>query len=423
MIGDTMGIYLFTPLIVIWSSQLPAVPLNQSARKVTAMLLLFLLLCYLNNILDYPLTHFYLLLSIWAAYSFRLHGATLALLAIAFATIIPTTLGIGTFVTTVHSEHRLPILVTFLEITAAVAFMLAALINEREAAVGLLEKQNVELRQSMELHVEAIKEMAKEVLIKQKLTALSTLSSKIANYLHRPLRDIKTSTYIGLKTLQRLQRQLQAHELPPMVVKHCTTLEKNLDALCQLVEEADYAALIIQELMTPSESQRSKTKAMHINTLLSLSLNEALSTAIGEGTPFSYTLSKEFDKEIKTFILLPENLIHVFTRLFACALQSLQHKKQHHGTEFHPELKVRTGNKPDSIEIIICDNGASMSAASAKSLFASFIDLEERQTLKLTNIDFALASDIVTRVYRGTICASAEEGQFFKCTITLPKEL
>lgn len=423
-IGDLIGVYIFTPLLVIWASYPPLIPIKRNIREAGLMCAAFLIICYLSNVWEYPIAHFYILLSMWVAYFFRLHGATLSIVAISLGTIIPTSLGVGTFVATINSDHRLLILVTFLEIIVAVSLLLAALVNEREAVVSQLEHQNVDLRESIELHIEAIKEMAREIIIKQKLSSFGLLTSKIANYLHRPLAKIESHAYACLKSLNHLQKLLQPHhDFYPELSNLYEDMEQNLNALCTLENEADFIATIIQEQTTLSAPKITKARTMHINTLLNICLNEANQEATQDSPGFTYTLTKDFDRAIKTYIILPEDLAHVFNRLFNHAFLSMKEKKDRYGRDYRPELSVQSINHEDTIEIIIQDNGLGMTDECVRNLFQSFLQAEDGSADEIKNIGLSLVSDILTGIYHGSIQVSSLEGSYFKCNIILPKEL
>lgn len=423
-IGDLMGVYIFTPLLVVWATTAPTMPCKVDGREISAMVFAFFSICYLSNALDYPMAHFYILLTIWIAYRFRLHGATLSILAISLATIIPTSIGIGSFVTTITSDNRLLILVTFLEIVVAVSLLLAALVNEREAVVSLLEHQNVDLRESIDLHIQAVKEMARDVIIKQKLSSFGVLTSKIADYLHKPLSKIDTNAQSCLKILHQQQKLLQPHhDFYPELLNLYEAMENHLNLLCSYQNEADTIATIIQEQTTLSAPKLSKARMMHINTLLNICLNETIQEITKHSTDFTYTLTKDFDRAINTFILLPEDLVHVFNRLFNHAFLSMKEKKEQYGLDYRPELSVQTINHDNSIEIIIQDNGLGMTEESVQSLFQSFIQSDENNIDEIKNIGLALVNDILTKIYRGSIQVSSIEGSYFKCNITLPKEI
>lgn len=423
LVGDLMGVYIFTPLLVIWATSRLKTPAKLNIYEIGAIIVAFFIICYLSIFLSYPIVHFYILISIWAAYRFRLHGATLSILIISLATIIPTSFGVGTFMTMISSESSLIILVNLLEIVVAVSLLLATLLNEREAIISLLELQNVDLRQSIDLHIEAIKEMAREILIKQKQSSLGLLASKIANYLPRPLAEIKTLANACLNSLHQLQNLLPknnniASNLPEL----CNNMERSLKALCSQNEKADFIANAIQKQINFLIQKKSKAKRMHINTLLNISLNNAIQEAIRQTPDFTYTLTKDLDKGINTYIILPEDLIDLFTQLFSQSFKAMRKKKDEHGENYRAELCVQSTNREEMIEIIFEYNSLENNEDCPRDFFQTFMQVEERPIGAIRNLELSLAHDILTLIYHGSMKAETKEGAWTEFKILLPKE-
>jgi integral membrane sensor domain MASE1/nitrogen-specific signal transduction histidine kinase len=422
-IGDLMGVYILTPLIVIWMTSEPMVKLRAYHNEAWLMLLFFLIITYLSFIKDYPFAHFYIPLAMWISYRYRLHGATFAIGIISFVAISFTSMGAGSFINGVSLENRLPLLVSFLEILVAVSLLVSTLTNERESVIHLLEHQNVDLRQTMQLHIEAIKEMSKEVTIKEKLTSLGLVTSNLANYLHVPLNKITNAAKFCLESMEELEllRQ-QIDKSYYKVLNLYDRISQNLNTICNFGTNADIIATMIQFQTTLSEPKKTKAKAMHLNTLLNISLNQAIHNMKQHSHEFSFVLTRDFDKEIKTFFILPEDLAHVFIKLFENAFHSMKHKMDLDKFGYTPRLHVMSIDHDKFIEIIIQDNGIGMSDESTKNLFQSFLKSSDSEE-EIFNIGLSLARDIIVSVYHGEIRAESVKGEYFKHIVTLPKEL
>lgn len=422
-IGDLMGVYIITPLLLIWMTSEPPVKLRAYPKEALFMLLFFIIITYLTFVKEYPFAHFYIPLAMWIAYRYRLHGATLAIVIISFVTIFYTTMGMGSFITSVYTADRLPLLVSFLEILVALSLMVSTLTNERESVIHLLEHQNVDLRQTMRIHIEAIKEMAKDVIIKEKLTSLGLVTSNLANYLHIPLNKINAAANSGLASLQELEilRQ-QADKSDHKILNLYERISQNLHTICDFGTSADVIATMIQVQTSVSDRKKTKARAMHLNTLLNLSLNHASQKMALLHSEFSFILTRDFDKNIKSFFILPEDLAHVFIKLFENALHSMKQKMDLHQYDYIPRLDVVSIDRGNFIEIIIQDNGLGMTDESARNLFQSFIESSGSEE-EIKNIDLSLVRDIIVSVYRGEIRAESVQGEYLKHTVILPKEL
>jgi integral membrane sensor domain MASE1 len=142
-LGDSMGVYIFTPLLVIWSIQKSDVSLSEYGWETPFMAFTFLALS-LFTVLGYPLGYLFIPFNMWVTYRFGLHGATLALVFITLVTILPITLGSGPLILN-FSADMLLIVVSFLKIIAVTSLMFGAVINERNAAWRLIKSHRIDV--------------------------------------------------------------------------------------------------------------------------------------------------------------------------------------------------------------------------------------------------------------------------------------
>ncbi len=129
-IGDVMGVFVFTPLLIVWSLRKWQIPFRSMRFELLSMIVVLIALIVLfDTVSRYPPVYFFIPFSLWVGYRLGFHGATIAILLIAISTIVITTIGQGWF------SHRYPtdgilVLVMFLEILIATALFAAAAENE-----------------------------------------------------------------------------------------------------------------------------------------------------------------------------------------------------------------------------------------------------------------------------------------------------
>lgn len=142
-LGDTMGVYIFTPLLVVWSISKPQIPLNLFSTERLCMLIVYALISFFT-IEGYPFGYLFIPYGIWVAYRLSFHGATLALVCITFSIILPISTGTGPLIIN-FTDDMLLIIVSFLEIIASSSLLFAAAISERNAAWQLIKKHRLDL--------------------------------------------------------------------------------------------------------------------------------------------------------------------------------------------------------------------------------------------------------------------------------------
>lgn len=142
-LGDTMGVYIFTPLLLVWTLSRPESGLRAYTGEFIFMILTFLGISYFTLMGD-PLGYLFIPFNIWVTYRFGLHGATVMMVFITLATVIPIVLGNGPFIVNFEEEILL-IIVSFLEIIAVTSLLFGAVVEERNAAWQLLKSHKIEL--------------------------------------------------------------------------------------------------------------------------------------------------------------------------------------------------------------------------------------------------------------------------------------
>jgi len=133
-IGDTVGVYVFTPLIIVWSIFKPRVLLKKYRVEAIFMALGFLLVALLvYSTQNYPLVHLILPLLFWATYRFRMHGATLSTFIFMLVLVVPTALGRGSYI--IAFDNPLLWIISYVGVVAALTLLLGALLNEYDEAL------------------------------------------------------------------------------------------------------------------------------------------------------------------------------------------------------------------------------------------------------------------------------------------------
>lgn len=422
-IGDSMGVYVFTPLIVVWALYQPHVYLKGYALETILMVMFFLIVTYLTVILELPIQVLYIPLSIWVAFRFRMHGATAAIFLITLAMVIPTSLGYGTFVTSFVANPLL-VLVVFLEVTVAVSLIAGALINEREAALNFLKMQNVDLLQAIQMHQDEIKDAHTEIVVKEKFaSSLGILTSGISRQMQIPLRRIKHFAKAGTATLGRFKETLEKQKTkldPGLKASIHNTLKiigNYLENIYQFEDQADKIAKVIQEQSSLIMPGRVKPKSINLNALLETCLDQATKDISKRHPEFTFTPIKELDKAAKLVLHFPEDLSYAFINLFYSNIYSMKAKKDI-AKDYSPVLELRSVDHPDKIEIVIRDNGKGVSEERLKIFFHTVLEGEWEEPV---GIGLSLAHDIITQVHEGEIKAESQENDFLKISIYLPK--
>lgn len=200
-LGDTVGIYVITPLIIIWTLQRQEIRFSDHIPSVVCMVFLFVIFSFTTYFFDYPLPHLFVPISIWAAYLFRMHGASLAIFLMTAASVA--------FAASHGFEGTSLIsLITFIGVTIAASLIIASIVNERAQAWALLDSRNLYLEKEVDVKVEILEQVRSEVFQKRNFSTQGSLSKSLTQQIHAPLSQIERITKSSQEALEEIQKLL-----------------------------------------------------------------------------------------------------------------------------------------------------------------------------------------------------------------------
>lgn len=198
-LGDTVGIYVITPLLVVWTLQHLEVRLSDHIPSAVCMLSLFAVIVYAAYFFDIPLPHLFVPIGVWAAYLFRMHGASLAIFLMTSASIV--------FAASHGYEGTSLIsLITFIGVTVAASMIIAAIVNERAQAWALLDSRNLYLEKEVDVKVEILEHVRSEIS-RQKKSASHEEAMQIP--LNASINQIERVANESLEALREIQELLE----------------------------------------------------------------------------------------------------------------------------------------------------------------------------------------------------------------------
>jgi two-component system NtrC family sensor kinase len=423
-LGDSLGVYLFTPLIVSWS--LPRTSNHHLSYywEAAFITLGILTVGYATFVWNYPLLHLFIPLSISATYRFYMRGAATSIFLIAWLVIIPTSLGLG-----VLNLLPLPllVLVSFLEVMVFVCLNLAAVLEEREVAWKLLQSHNIDLQEALEMNTEEIARMRGNMLLKDKQAAMGLFSLGISKRMQSPLNSISTLIGDAIGSLDELRTLLQSQgpTLPEDVNKGFVAsfqrLEERLRDIAKNQALARRIAQVVQDQSNRVNSGSLTVQSVNLHTLLDMCLTKVFSTASKRFSNFICSVNPDYDSSIQMLPALPEDLAYAFIHLFDNAAHSMYQKKIIIGSAYEPAITIQTLNHYDKIEIVIRDNGLGVSSERLPHFLQTFTGDEFPE--EAAGLGVAIAHDIIVHVHHGEINVESSEGEFLQLTISLPKPL
>lgn len=430
-IGDTMGVYIMTPLLVVWSISKPIVSIFQNKLETFFIIAILIAVSALTFILRYPFWSLLIPISLWVTYRFRAHGATLFIFVISFTAIILTSFGYGAFAAG-FPLNPLLMLVPFLLMIVVTSLLVAAIINERETAWFMLRDQNVDLQKAVESYIDEIRTMQGEVIHKaQFLTSFDLLNLGISRQIKAQIKVLATYTKTGIYTLSRIKESVTTYSerLDP---KFVTDINDNLTILNDYMENTSLVEQQIDRIAKVMQTQavfaghEKREVFINPNSILNVALNTATNAITAEFPDFTFSIIKDYDKNAKMIKTLPEDISYAMIQFISYAIHSLKDKKDLLVSDYTPTLKLQTWDQEETIKISIYANGNGIPNQKLETFFHSFLSPNPVEVAKdpeeaATQVEMTLAHDIISFVLRGTVTVDSKEWEYLQFNITLPK--
>ncbi|NGX58273.1 MAG: hypothetical protein K940chlam3_01178 [Chlamydiae bacterium] len=423
-LGDLTGVYIFTPLLVIWALEKPSKTQKKYVIEAILILIFFIIISYATFVLNYRFTHLYLPLCIWAAFRFSMHGATLMVFLTSVLTILLTSLGFGPFVPTPSVINPLLFLVSFLGVIVSTSLILAAVIKEREQSSIILEKSNYELQEEVHNKLEEIRDIYHEMFLKEKHASIGIKTFEITKhilfYLNK-IRDLAKESFQPINTLEEgLKHEIKvlSSKLAPSFQKELKKIDRIMNLILQSEEHANRIAKMIQEHIAQSSKEKLGIKIVNLHTILNKRLKEALETMQQLDETFILSVEKKYDRNVTSITALPWELAYAFDQFINHALQSMRYKREQLGESYQPKLEINTRATSNGCNIVIKDNGKGVTEKELETLFTPF--QEKELVTGERGFGLSLAYDIIVDIHHGEVQVDSKEGFYFHLTVKLP---
>lgn len=404
-VGDTFGVYLLTPLIVVWTYMKPLHWERKDLFEIFCMVLIFLAITFVMAYTQFPIGYLYIPLNLWVAYRYGLRGVTAASFFSGIVVLLLFTLQLGIF-KNLFNVYPFTAVVVFLEVLFASSLLFGALSRERHIAKETLAQMNISLGETVEQRNTETRRFHGERMQKNTLYSLGLLSLGIVRLLKIPLKRIKVFTQNSLDSLNNPQ------------LDEIGRRESIRDYLAEIASADDQAMQISQELQQHAEiasKEGLKVREVNLNEVVADSVRSASREATARFPDFSFTVLEEFDKPIPFTEAIPEYLSRALFNILLNRVRMLKIKKDKEAN-FVPQLLIRTLDLQNQVEIAFEDNAEPIAREIYEGYFTSLL----KPAHGLEDLSMTIAHDIIVHIYRGQLYAHSTPEKNV-VTMNLPK--
>jgi signal transduction histidine kinase len=281
-----------------------------------------------------------------------------------------------------------------------------------------LEEANQELRRN---HENLLRTQG-QLIMREKMAFLGSMSAGIAHELKNPLNFIINFA----KNVEETAREVVSAHAPALSALPMRDDESVLALLQEVRGDTERIAFhgeraneVITMMMKLSRESASPREPANLNEVLSRYLELAHQGARPRLSELELKIEKELDPELGAVVLSDMGMGRVVTSLVNNSLESMALKRRKHGASFEPCLRVRTRGLPDKVEIRFWDNGMGIPPKVLPQVFHPFFTTKADS--KNIGLGLAIAYDIVVQEHGGQFEVHAAENEYAEFVVRLPR--
>lgn len=280
----------------------------------------------------------------------------------------------------------------------------------------LLEKQVKERTAQLQTSLENLKATQDQLIQKEKLASLGELTAGIAHEIQNPLNFVNNFSEVSSELLTELEEEQQKPDRDAGLEQELLSdLKMNLQ---KISHHGSRASQIVRNMLAHSRTSSGERQATSLNALCDEYLRLAYHGLRAKDNSFNCELETDFDPNVGTVNLVPQEIGRVLLNLFNNAFYTVQEKQSTTSEPYHPSVTVRTRIIDQRVEIRVIDNGMGMTDAVREKLFQPFFTT--KPTGEGTGLGLSLSYDIVTKGHGGALTVESQPGQGSVFVVLLP---
>ncbi|NES71710.1 MAG: HAMP domain-containing histidine kinase, partial [Okeania sp. SIO2D1] len=285
-------------------------------------------------------------------------------------------------------------------------------ITQRKAAEAKLKET---LRQ--------LKTAQKQIIAKEKLAYLGTLTSGIAHELCNPLNFIQNFAQLSTDLVEELMEELalESNKMEPEKFEEfqeiINDIKQNSDSIYQHGKRAEK---IIKGMIRHTQIDHNSLQLSDIHNMLNESLHLSCQK-LWEKENVPMTIQINYDESINKIKLSFSDIFQAFMNIIDNSCYALKTKLEQQETanqDFNPTLSVQTYNLGEKVAIHINDNGIGISSKVKDKIFDPFFTTKSPG--EGVGLGLSLVHQIIVEQHHGSIKVETKAGKYAEFIIEIP---
>ncbi|HVG13512.1 MAG TPA: ATP-binding protein [Chitinophagaceae bacterium] len=282
-----------------------------------------------------------------------------------------------------------------------------------------LERKVVERTAQLEQSFKELKDTQAQLVLREKMASLGELTAGIAHEIQNPLNFVNNFSEINAELFNELKLLLATEQLSPHVKEYIySLLDNGIDNLRKISHHGQRADAIVKGMMMHSGNHSGEKKPTDINALAEEYLKLSYHGMRAKDPALMAYLQTEFDENLDTIEVVPQEIGRVFLNLFNNSFYSILKKKRLVKGNYEPTVFVSTRKVVQGIEVKVRDNGVGLKQKDLDKIFQPFYTT--KPTGEGVGLGLTLTYEIVTKGHGGEMKVQTKEGEYAEFSFLLP---
>lgn len=305
----------------------------------------------------------------------------------------------------------------------------------RRGTEEALRQSKERLKQQASELAQALRELqnAQAQLVQtEKMSGLGQLVAGVAHEINNPVSFIHGNLEHAkryVEDLVQLIRRYQSHYPQPPTDIQQAIEDIDLDfivadipkLLASMNEGTTRIQAIVQSLRQFSRLDEAQYKAVNLHEGLDSALLVMQHRIKGRGNHRSIQVNTEYDKSLPRVACLAGQMNQAFANMISNAIDALREREIESGTDYQPQLTIKTWLEGDRACISILDNGVGMGEDVRSRIFDPFFTT--KPVGKGTGLGLSTSYQIIVDQHNGNLSCVSQRLQGTEFTIKLPLTL
>ncbi|NES73175.1 MAG: hypothetical protein F6K24_52300, partial [Okeania sp. SIO2D1] len=263
----------------------------------------------------------------------------------------------------------------------------------------------------------------KQIIAKEKLAYLGTLTSGIAHELCNPLNFIQNFAQLSTDLVDELMEELtlESNKMEPEKVEEfqeiINDIKQNSDSIYQHGKRAEK---IIKGMVRHAQIDQNSWQYSDIHNMLNESLQLACKK-LWEKENVPMKIKTNYDESISKIKLSFSDMFQAFMNIIdnSCyALKTQLELQEAANQDFNPILSIQTYNLGGKVEIHIYDNGIGINSTIKDKIFNPFFTTKSPG--EGVGLGLSLVHQIIVGQHHGSIKVETQAGKYAEFIIEIP---